>query len=82
MKGRDLFHPSVFFVKYFEISLKFVKGLVRPKYNILRLSFENIFFHGPVVKAARQKTWKRGSSPHINILQFQIKFSRCKALCS
>ena len=39
MKGRDLFHPSVFFVKYFEISLKFVKGLVRPKKKIYNSKF-------------------------------------------
>ncbi len=83
MKGRDLFHPSVFFAKYFEISLKFVKGLVRPKKKKIYFKIVNyIFFHGPVVKAARQKSEERGSSPHTDILQFQIKFSRCKALCS
>ncbi len=82
MKGRDLFHPSVFFIKYFEISLKILKGLVRPKQNILRLLSKNIFFHGPVVKAVRQKFEERGSNAHQDILQFQIKFRCCKALCS
>ncbi len=32
MKGRDLFHPSIFFFKYFKISLKFEKGLVGQRY--------------------------------------------------